>query len=156
MSDNTSLVETLGLITCERPLALSRGLSSHIENRRRFDRSYTILVIDDSRECHIRKRNKELIILAAAKSNVPVRYVGYEEKCHFIRRLIKLGGIDPKIVQFALLGNRRYGIAGERSPVSTSGRGGAGLCHFHAGFERLRKLETLCGKMVLMQNNVDN
>lgn len=90
-------IAALGVVTCDRPQALRRGLESFVSVHRRTGRSLEVAIFDDSGPGPS-AANREVL---ASLSGVGVRYAGRDEK-HAYRQALVGQGHDPETVAFAL------------------------------------------------------
>ncbi len=97
-------IETLGVVTCDRPGLLERCLGSFYENASRYGRGIEYVVADDSREESRRRENRALAGSLGRKLGLRIRYAGQAEKEAFASRLEQESGVPGDVVRFALSG----------------------------------------------------
>ncbi len=108
-----SRIETLGVVTRDRPETLSRCLESYAQNVREWGRQLDIVVVDDSREAETQERNRRVLSHVHKLYGLPVWYAGPAEKQKYADALAAEAGCPTELVGDALLP--------ARSGVSTCG-----------------------------------
>jgi hypothetical protein len=94
-------ISTIGFVTCNRTLALSRSVESAIDNAIRSGRNPEVVVMDDSDESN-GELNREAMQAQADAAAVDLLYAGRKEKEEFARLLTLRWLVPPEVVRFAL------------------------------------------------------
>ena len=97
-------IASIGITTRNRAAVLRRGLVSHIENRRRYDRSTDYVIIDDAVDVESEKRTRTELLQLRREFAVPIRYAGRAERQSFAAALRQESGAAADLVEFALFG----------------------------------------------------
>jgi hypothetical protein len=100
----TQPLDTLAVVTCERPEALRRCLTSHARHARAVGRSIEPIVLSDTRTKAGRQLERTMLAQLARELEVPIRYAGSEEKQRLAKRLARKLGCDRALVDFAIRG----------------------------------------------------
>ncbi len=95
-------ISSLGIVTSDRPGALRRCVSSYAGNLRDYGRDTEIVVVDDSRDPAVRRRNRETLHEVHACYGVRLAYGGLEEKEAYCAELVAGAEVPPQVVRFAL------------------------------------------------------
>jgi hypothetical protein len=107
-------IETLVVVTCDRPKLFGRCLRSYAENIRRAGRSVVFLVVDDSKQPQLAEGTRAVVAEVRRELGVSIRYVGRPERARYAGELARAcapSGVDPKLVEFALLGTPEVAIS---------------------------------------------
>ena len=119
-------ISSLGIITRDRPGALQRCVSSYARNLRDYGHDTEIVVMDDSRDSAVRRRNREALHAVHACYGVRLAYAGLEEKETYFAALVADRKIPPKVVRFALfppvLNSGTYGANRNALLLATAGQ----------------------------------
>ena len=99
--DAAPRITSVGIITCDRPEALGRGLASYMDNCRTHGRTVEFVVCDDSRSPRARPEHLELLRSLKTRYGARVAYAGAAEKDAFVRRLVDKGGVPEDVARFA-------------------------------------------------------
>ncbi|MGH9161831.1 MAG: hypothetical protein ACRD2X_17840, partial [Vicinamibacteraceae bacterium] len=102
---------TFGWITCERPDALHRSVTSYVENARARNRAVEVVVVDGSLNRWACLRNQELLRGVARTVGTDIRYVGATERAAYNAALAARGDIPGELLDFALGDPQGYGCA---------------------------------------------
>lgn len=103
-------IETVGVVTRDRPESLRRCVASHIENSQRHDRAPRFVVTDDSARAATRRRNKEMLGALRDEHGVRLAYAGREEKRRFAAKLASVAAdVPPEVINFALFDTEECG-----------------------------------------------
>jgi hypothetical protein len=97
-------IESLGMTTRNRPAVLRRGLASHLENRRLYQRSNDYVIIDDAADSESEKCTRAELLALQGECAAPIRYAGRAERRRFAAALVRESGAPAALVEFALLG----------------------------------------------------
>lgn len=97
-------IASIGMTTRNRPGVLQRGLISHFENRRQFDRATDYVVIDDATDTDSQNSTRSLLEELRREHGVTIRYAGQAERRSFAEALVEESGVPPDVVDFALFG----------------------------------------------------
>jgi len=100
-SGEVGQLNTIAVITKDRPEALKRGLNSYIENALLFKHNPDIVVADDSQKGA--DENQKILTELAQSHNINIFYLGFREKEALIKSLSETSGIDKTIIEFAVL-----------------------------------------------------
>ena len=109
-TEASAQIESVGLITRDRTDSLNRALLSYIENNRRFGRTNSVVVIDDSERPETREQHRRLLSFLRKEHNVDLRYAGLEEKSAFAK-LLSSADLPLDVVEYALLDVEGCGCA---------------------------------------------
>lgn len=101
-TSTTGSIRTFGWITCERPDALRRSVTSYIENARAHARAVEAVVVDGSLNRGAYLRNQEVLRSAGRAMNVQVRYLGPVERAAYGAALAARADIPGELLDFAL------------------------------------------------------
>jgi hypothetical protein len=97
-------IDTLAMVTRDRVGLLRRGLTSFLENLAAAGRSGSVVVGDDSRSREAQEACASMLRALGRERRVEIRYAGLNEKKRYARRLARVAGCPPELVEFALLG----------------------------------------------------
>lgn len=103
-------IGTIGIVTCDRPGALGRGLASHAEGVRGCGREVEFLVVDDSRDPGAPRAMRALLGTLAAERAIRIRYAGRQEKARFAAALASETGVADEVVAFAMFDPEGVGM----------------------------------------------
>lgn len=103
-------IASVTCVTRDRVDGLRRGLSSYIENGRRFGRTNDFVVADDSPAPATRGAYRQALSALKAEHGVEIFYGGLEEKIRFAKKLIDAQAAPPEVVRFALFDGERCGL----------------------------------------------
>jgi hypothetical protein len=95
-------IETLGLMTRERPDQAAASARSYLTNAARAGRRPTLVICDDSRLEDDRRENLE-VAQQLVREGTPVRYLGLAEKEAYAARLARTAGLPEELVRVAIL-----------------------------------------------------
>ena len=98
----STVITSVVFRTCNRPDALLQGLTSYIENCRRYERTNDFVVMDDTARPDTRREYREMLCELKRRYGVDIAYAGLEEKQQFTQRLIEMDSFPGEVVQFAL------------------------------------------------------
>src|SRR5688572_2357271 len=104
-------IESLGVITRDRPESLRRCLDSLADMLMRSGRRLRLIVADDSTAEPARQRNREVLAAVAARLGVEADYVGADEKATLIDELAARSGVPRPTVEFAVRGPAGFDMA---------------------------------------------
>jgi hypothetical protein len=94
-------ISTIGFVTCNRTVALSRSVKSAIDNAIRSGRNPEFVVMDDSDERNA-ELNRQAMRAHVDTASVDLLYAGRREKEEFARLLATRSQVPPEVVRFAL------------------------------------------------------
>jgi hypothetical protein len=127
-SDTPRTIASVVTTTCDRVDAALRCVQDFIGAGKRFDRSTTYVVLDDSRGADVRREYRERLRSTARHEGVTILYAGREEKEQFMHALTGAkgsSGLPPHVVEFALFGaeglKRLYGANHNAALLHTVG-----------------------------------
>jgi hypothetical protein len=103
-------IASITCVTRDRVAGLRRGLSSYVENVRRFGRTNDFVVTDDSPTPATRSAYRQALSALKAEHEVEISYGGLEEKIRFAKKLIDAQAAPPEVVRFALFDSERCGL----------------------------------------------
>jgi hypothetical protein len=99
-----SSISSVCFPTRNRPTTLCRGLTSFAENAQLYGRKNLDYIISDNSEAPAtREEYKTLLRSIKEKLQIPILYIGQEEKQKFVRRLIQEIKCKPDVINFAFL-----------------------------------------------------
>jgi hypothetical protein len=104
-----SPIAWLGVVTSGRPAALRRGLTSYVENARRFGRTMRVAVADDSRTESERAANVDVLNDVARGYGIPTSYAGADEKTRFAAELARECDASEDLLRFAFFDPEGFG-----------------------------------------------
>jgi hypothetical protein len=107
-SDTPPAISSVVTTTCDRVDAALRCVKDFIDAGKRFDRSITHVVLDDSRGADVRREYRERLRSTARDAAVTILYAGREEKEQFMQALtsaVGTPGLPAHVVEFALFGS---------------------------------------------------
>lgn len=110
-ADSNSRIDSIGIVTQNRPEDLQRCLTSFIENTRKFGRNNEFVVVDDSEEYEERNTVRQRLLALANASGVKIRYAGFEEKTDFVRALSNESQVPIETLNFALFDPEGFGCS---------------------------------------------
>lgn len=102
-------IETIGIVTSNRPAALSRCVTSHAANARRYGRSPMFVVCDDAVASAAQSATRQALHEAARSSDVSIRLVGLAEKIALLAGLRSGRDFPPEVLKFACFDAERCG-----------------------------------------------
>ena len=106
LSNGTCTISSLALVTSSRAQVLGRAVSSFGQNARKFDRTPTIIVLDDSRQNAALDANIAALASAKEASSCRIAYAGPKERRAFARSLTALTALNPELLDFGLFGSQ--------------------------------------------------
>lgn len=96
-------IESLAIITCNRPRSLEATVHSYASEFVKEGRSIPIQVMDDSRSSAIQQQNVEVLRELQKRHGIPIEYAGIPERTEFARCIASQSSISAEVVDFALL-----------------------------------------------------
>jgi hypothetical protein len=105
-------VSSIAVTTCDRSETLRRCLETHLAGARRCGRRFVLLVLDDSTDPQVRRRNRGIAGALAAAHGVQLRYGGRADREAFVGALVSRGRVPEELARFALLGLDGLGTTG--------------------------------------------
>jgi hypothetical protein len=106
----TGRIETIGVVTRNRPAAAVGAVASYVEHTRRSGRTPEVLICDDS-DAAERDILRAELRQYARHAGTRLSYAGRDEKLVFAERLAQMSGVPRRIVDFALFDVERAGVA---------------------------------------------
>lgn len=100
-------ITSIGIPTRDRPDSLQRVAESVLESLARFERTATLVVIDDSREAVVRAQNEKVLRILQSEHDVSIRYADRDRRNRIAEDLASQAGISSDVLRFALLGDSR-------------------------------------------------
>ena len=97
-------IASIGITTRNRGGVLRRGLISHFENRRRYERSTGYVIIDDATDSESETRTRAELLRLRREFDVPIRYAGRAQRRRFAATLAVEAAVPADLVEFALAG----------------------------------------------------
>jgi hypothetical protein len=104
MPEGHARIDWLAIPTCGRPALLKRALRSYVANAKKYDRNYSFLIADDSRDASDRALNRRITSEIARRSGGRFFYSSRLDRSRFARALASDGKIPERVTRFALLG----------------------------------------------------
>jgi len=95
-------ITNVSIVTCNRADSLFNCLTSYSKNIDTFRSHVKILVVDDSRDVDVVKKNSEVVSLVRSSSRSQILHIDLKAKTNFIRHLTKKG-FSEEILNFGLL-----------------------------------------------------
>jgi hypothetical protein len=108
-SDPNPPISTLAVVTRDRPESLDRCLSGYVLNAKDHARTPRFLVLDDSRSPGSREDLLRRLAALKVRTGADLAYAGPEEKRRYRDELARESGVDPALLDFALLDPERTG-----------------------------------------------
>jgi hypothetical protein len=105
-------LETIGIVTRDRPEVLRRCLQGFTEHLRAFDRRVQVVVIDSS---PVPDAGRAETVERFRRAGTTLRWMGLAEKVAFADALAREAVVDPAVARFAVLG-----VNGEASDVGAN------------------------------------
>jgi hypothetical protein len=100
----------VGIPTCNRSASLGRCLDSFQAGVERGDASPDLVIVDDSSSDEQRAATRRQLEVRPARYPGRLWYAGPEEKAHFARLLAAHAGLDPTVVEFALVNSGGFPV----------------------------------------------
>jgi hypothetical protein len=97
-------IETLTIVTSDRPERLHASLESYAGHLRSVGRACSIAVMDDSKDSAAVCANQRAIEVVARRFGMDIRYAGTREKALYVNSL-RSCGIPRGVAEFALFGD---------------------------------------------------
>jgi len=94
-------IDTVGIVTRDRPSHLRKCIGSLVGNLRTFHRNTSIVVLDGSSE-QARQVNRSLVAATSSETGISIRYGDLGDRIAFLYRLQK-AGIPKEASEFCLL-----------------------------------------------------
>lgn len=107
--DGSTEIASIVFPTFNRIDALSRALSSYIENSKRHERTNDFVVMDGSLSAETRSAYRRMLGSLKTRYNVKISYAGLEEKIRYAKKLIDVGKLPAEVVNFALFDVEKCG-----------------------------------------------
>lgn len=101
-------IGTLGVITCDRPAALVRGLTSYLSNARRHGHDPEVVVMDDATTDEGAARTRADLAAFAREQGARVLYADRRRRAAWAGRLAEHSGVPESIARFAVLGSAAF------------------------------------------------
>lgn len=113
---STPRIDTVGIMTADRPALLERALASYIQNNhQRNDIEY--IVYDDSKDTAASAANFAVAQKLARQFGVPIRFAGRPERERYARQLGDGVAIAAELLEYALLNPRGYTLGQNRNTL---------------------------------------
>ena len=96
-------INTLGIVTGNRPQTLQRCLESYFQNCQATGKTLHSLIIDDSAKPEVCQEYRERLQSLHTKFNLPITYIGRQELQQFVENLRREGDIPHSVIEFALV-----------------------------------------------------
>jgi hypothetical protein len=124
-------ISIVGMITCDRPAALERGLLSYVRNVKHHGRDVEFVAADDSPDPASRRTNLDLLRTLKSRFGVRASYLGAEEKDAFEAKLARESGVPRETIRSITRGceQSRFRAGANRNQLLLYG---AGECLFMA------------------------
>ena len=103
LAEDDGGIRSIGFVTSDHVPELRRCVASYIENCRMYSPDVEYIVADDSADEAVRRHVREVLGDLSRPHHIPIRYLGLEEKMEYADLLIRRAGLDPALVEFALL-----------------------------------------------------
>jgi hypothetical protein len=103
-------IESIGVVTRNRPDILRRCLASVGDMLARTDRRVRLVVGDDSSSEVVREENRAALDEAGQRLGLEVQYVGAHEKAQLADQLAARSGIARSLVELAITGTSGFGV----------------------------------------------
>src|SRR5262245_13171283 len=108
---STLKISTLACVSCDRPMAAERALSSYIHHCRNFGKSPRFVMMDDSSEPKTRVEYRQMLLSLKDKFQAKIYYGGVDEKRLFLHQLATRAALPADTLEFALFGFSKEKIA---------------------------------------------
>jgi len=146
-SESAVRIETLAVMTCERPRALLECVRSFVENARHGGRRCAVMVFDDTRDPRTRAIQRGALRRLARRLDTKIGYAGFEEKRAYRDALERETGAPRHVLDAAL-----FGVASIRPSVGANRN--AALLHF-AGEAFAMTDDDTRARLAALQKRVD-
>lgn len=103
-------ITTVGFLTHNRSESLQRGITSYIDDVKRYGRECDFVVVDGSSSPADRTQTRDLLRGLALQHQVSLSYSGHDEKIAFAKRLVDEFKIPQPVIDFALLGPEGFNV----------------------------------------------
>jgi hypothetical protein len=113
---NIPTIDTVGIMTADRPALLERALASYIENNHQR-KNLEYIVYDDSKDTTASAASFAVAQKLARQFGVPIRFAGTQERERYARQLGDSGAIAPELLAYALLNPRGYTLGQNRNTL---------------------------------------
>jgi len=113
---NFPSIETVGVMTADRPALLERALASYIQHNHRR-RGIEYIVYDDSKDAAASAASFAVAQKLARQFAVPVRFAGRQERERYARQLRNNGAIAAELLEYALLNPSGYTLGQNRNTL---------------------------------------
>lgn len=104
-------IATIGFVTHNRTDSLRRGITSYIDNIKRYDRECDFVVADSAPSPADRTKTGGMLRTLANDYHVPISYIGLDEKVSFANLLVNEFDLPKEIINFALFGQEGFSTA---------------------------------------------
>ena len=105
-----SPITVIGIPTRGRTFSLKRSLQSYLDNLRAHERTARIVVMDDSKKPQVHEENRAIVKNFANQTLSEVSYISLERRKRYALQLASHTGVPEPVVEFALLGEDRFGV----------------------------------------------
>src|SRR5262249_54800738 len=128
--ESSPQIETLSIITSNRPESLFRCLCSYAENAKRFERNPRFLISDDSITGLAEQQNLQVIETATRRFGIQALYIGPKEKKEYAGLIASEAQVPDHVINFALFDPEGYGapVGANRNAVLLNTAGELFLC----------------------------
>ncbi len=110
--DDSATIESVGVVTKNRPESLERCVRSFGKNSSQYGRTTTLSVYDNSDDSATQLQNRQALArVAQSLPRCKVLYSNRSQKSRYLKRLAKLDQVPPDVVAFALFDVLGCGLA---------------------------------------------
>jgi hypothetical protein len=103
--EQTSGINTIAVLTCDRPNILSRAINSYIQNLNQFGRQARLVIVDDSKSKVSENANLQTLKqIKTQNPNISLFYMSRTHRRNLAQQLAKRVGLPLSTLEFCLLG----------------------------------------------------
>lgn len=113
---STSRIDTIGIMTADRPALLERALISYIQNNHQRN-GIEYVVYNDSKDTDASAATLAVARKLARQFGVPIRFAGTQERERYTRQIADSGAISRELLEYALLNSAGYTLGQNRNTL---------------------------------------
>src|SRR5262249_39646154 len=104
-----STLDTLAVLTCDRPHALVRAVRTHLEDAARGGGVRRLLIVDGGRAADARDASGAMIGRASDRAGARISWWDRRARKRLATWLARAAGVDERVGRFAMLGDGAHG-----------------------------------------------